>query len=165
MRFIELHKELERYGHFLVLKYKEKLQKDKTVASGRLSDSFTYELDESDIESKLSILALQYVGSISEGIENKRTPPSKEYNGKESDLLSWIRTKGIKPRKGGDSESNMKRMAFAIARSIGKHGVIARFGYKGTSIIDYVYKDISGILGQDLLAAYNRDVTRILEEM
>jgi len=158
VRFIELHKELERYGHFLVLKYREKLKKDRTFASGDLSDSFTYELSESDIQSKLSILALQYIGSVSEGINNKRTPPSTE-------ILKWIETKGIKPKEGGQSESNMKRMAFAIARSIGKHGVIARFGYKGTSIIDYVYKDISGILGQDLLAAYNRDVTRILEEM
>lgn len=165
VRFIELHKELDRYGSFLVQKYREKIKKDKTDASGNLSDSFTYELSESDMQSKLTILSLQYIGSISEGIVNKGTPPSQDYKGGDSELLKWIKTKGIKPRKGGDSDSNMKRMAFAISRSIGKHGIIARLGYKGTGIIDYVYKDISGILNKDLLDAYERDVTRILEKM
>jgi len=157
MRFIELNKTLEQYGDLLVKEYKKALARDKTDASGDLIESLTYEVNESDMEAKMSVLALEYMGAISGGIRNKRTADS-------DNILKWMEVKGIRPRKGGTSESNMKRTAFAIARSIGHHGIIERFGYSGSKVIDYVFKDIAPLLSRDLTIAFGNDVERIFKE-
>ena len=157
MRFIELNKTLEQYGDLLVKEYKKTLARDKTDASGDLIESLTYEVNESDMEAKMSVLALEYMGAISGGIRNKRTADS-------DNILKWMEVKGIRPRKGGTSPSNMKRTAFAIARSIGHHGIIERFGYSGSKVIDYVFNEIAPLLGRDILLAYERDIDKIFRE-
>jgi len=58
----------------------------------------------------------------------------------------------------------MKRMAFAIARSIGMRGMIKRYGFKGTGIIDNVYNSLSEKMGNDLFEAYRLDLEKQLKE-
>ena len=79
-------------------------------------------------------------------------------------VLEWAKEKGITPENGPNTESNRKRMAFAIARSIGVHGMIKRYGFKGTGIIDNVYNSLSRQMGEDLFEAYKQDLEEQLKE-
>jgi hypothetical protein len=78
--------------------------------------------------------------------------------------LNWVKTKNIVPRNGSSSLGNMKRLAFVIARSIGRRGTIARFGYRGTNIIDFVHKELGEQMGQEIFEAYKIDLEKILNK-
>lgn len=86
---------------------------------------------------------------------NEKAPPV-------SSLLAWIKRKGItftlsqkrtgliKATKNKTVRKGLKQvsiekarlgLAFAISRSIGKHGTIKRFNYHGANFFDHVVKD------------------------
>lgn len=56
-------------------------------------------------------------------------------------------------------------MAFAIARSIGVHGMIERYGFKGTGIIDKVFDSLSKQMETDLFKAYEKDLDEAIKEI
>jgi len=157
MKTNNLRAELQKYGRLYKQKFKSELRKDNTYASGRLDRSVTYKTKSTDSYSELSLLANSYIEQISEGRRVGRIPPSNE-------ILEWARAKKIRPENGGQSESNMKRMAFAIAKSIGLKGMIKRYGFKGTKIIDNVYNSLSMQMGEDLFEAYKQDLEEQLKE-
>ena len=68
-------------------------------------------------------------------------------------IIEWASAKGIRPRSG-----SMRKMANAIARSIKKRGIIKRFSYGGSNIFDRVYKRLEERIGEDLTAAYAKDI-------
>ena len=157
MKTNNLRAELQKYGRLYKQKFKSELRKDNTYASGRLDRSVTYKTKSTDSYSELSLLANSYIEQISEGRRVGRISPSNE-------ILEWARAKKIRPENGGQSESNMKRMAFAIAKSIGLKGMIKRYGFKGTKIIDNVYNSLSMQMGEDLFEAYKQDLEEQLKE-
>ena len=157
MKTNNLRAELQKYGRLYKQKFKSELRKDGTYASGRLDRSVTYKTKSTASYSELSLLANSYIEQISEGRRVGRIPPSNE-------ILEWARAKKIRPENGGQSESNMKRMAFAIAKSIGLKGMIKRYGFKGTKIIDNVYNSLSMQMGEDLFEAYKQDLEEQLKE-
>ena len=157
MKTNNLRAELQKYGRLYKQKFKSELRKDGTYASGRLDRSVTYKTKSTASYSELSLLANSYIEQISEGRRVGRIPPSNE-------ILEWARAKKIRPENGGQSESNMKRMAFAIAKSIGLRGMIKRYGFKGTKIIDNVYNSLSMQMGEDLFEAYKQDLEEQLKE-
>lgn len=157
MKTNNLRAELQKYGRLYKQKFKSELRKDGTYASGRLDRSVTYKTKSTASYSELSLLANSYIEQISEGRRVGRIPPSNE-------ILEWARAKKIRPENGGQSESNMKRMAFAIAKSIGLKGMIKRYGFKGTKIIDNVYNSLSMQMGEDLFEAYKQDLEKQLKE-
>ncbi len=152
-----LRAELQKYGRLYKKKFKSELKKDNTYASGRLDKSIAYKTKSTDSYSELSLLANSYIEQLSEGRRIGKIPSSTK-------ILEWAKEKGITPEKGGQSESNMKRMAFAIARSIGVHGMIERLGFKGTGIIDNVYNSLAEKMGNDLFEAYRLDLETQLKE-
>ena len=152
-----LRAELQNYGKLYKQKFKSELKKDNTYASGRLDRSVTYKTKSTNSYSELSLLANSYIEQLSEGRRIGKIPSSAK-------ILDWAKEKGITPEKGTASESNMKRMAFAIARSIGVHGMIKRYGFKGTGIIDNVYNSLSEKMGNDLFEAYRLDLEKQLKE-
>jgi hypothetical protein len=152
-----LRAELQKYGKLYKQKFKSELKKDNTYASGRLDRSIAYETKSTNSYSELSLLANSYIEQLSEGRRIGKIPSSTK-------ILDWAKEKGITPEKGGQSESNMKRMAFAIARSIGVRGMIKRYGFKGTGIIDNVYNSLSKQMGDDLFEAYRIDLEKQLKE-
>ena len=152
-----LRAELQKYGRLYKQKFKSELKKDNTYASGRLDRSVTYKAKSTSSYSELSLLANSYIEQLSEGRRIGKIPSSTK-------ILDWAKEKGITPEKGGQSESNMKRMAFAIARSIGMRGMIKRYGFKGTGIIDNVYNSLSKQMGDDLFNAYKLDLEQQLKE-
>lgn len=152
-----LRAELQKYGKLYKQKFKSELKKDNTYASGRLDRSVTYKTKSTNSYSELSLLANSYIEQISEGRRIGRIPSSTK-------ILEWAKEKGITPENGPNTESNRKRMAFAIARSIGVHGMIKRYGFKGTGIIDNVYNSLSRQMGEDLFEAYKQDLEEQLKE-
>ena len=157
MAFDNLENVLNKYAKAYTQKFKAKLKSDRTNASGRLVNSIKPEM----LENGFAILGKRYIEQISEGRKKGKMPP---WSPRDNSILSWVKTKNIVPRKGGSSLGNMKRLAFVIARSIGRRGTIARFGYRGTNIIDFVYKDLSVQMGQEIFEAYKIDLEKILNE-
>ena len=153
MAFDNLENELKKYAEAYTQKYKTKLISDGNKATGSLVNSIKPEM----LENGFSILANSYIEQISEGIKVGRIPPSNE-------ILEWARAKKIRPENGPDNESNRKRMAFAIARSIGMNGMLSRLGFRGTGIIDFVYSSLSRQMGEDLFEAYKQDLEEQLKE-
>lgn len=153
MAFDNLENQLKKYAEAYTQKYKSKLISDGNKASGKLVNSVKPKM----LKNGFSILAKSYIEQISEGRRVGRIPPSNE-------ILEWARAKKIKPEKGPDTESNRKRMAFAIARSIGMHGMLSKLGFKGTGIIDFVYNSLSREMGEDLFEAYKQDLEEQLKE-
>ena len=153
MAFDNLEEVLKKYAKAYTQKYKSKLLSDGNKASGKLINSIKPEM----LENGFSILANSYIEQISEGRRIGVTPSSTK-------ILEWAKKKNITPDKGTASESNMKRMAFAIARSIGVHGMLEKYGFKGTGIIDFVYKSLSEQMGNDLFEAYKIDLEQQLKE-
>jgi len=153
MAFDNLENQLKKYAEAYTQKYKSKLISDGNKASGKLVNSVKPKM----LKNGFSILAKSYIEQISEGRRVGRIPPSNE-------ILEWAKAKKIKPEKGPDTESNRKRMAFAIARSIGMHGMLQKLGFKGTGIIDFVYNSLSREMGEDLFEAYKQDLEEQLKE-
>jgi hypothetical protein len=158
MELLNLRAELRKYGRLYKKKYKSQIKKDKTDASGKLYKSISYKTKSTKRYSTLDLLANSYIEQISEGRRVGRIPPS-------NDILEWARAKKIKPENGPDTESNRKRMAFAIARSIGVHGMIERYGFKGTGIIDKVFNSLSKQMETDLFKAYEKDLDEAIKEI
>ena len=153
MAFDNLENQLNKYAEAYTQKYKSKLISDGNKASGKLVNSVKHKM----LKNGFSILAKSYIEQISEGRRLGKMPPSDK-------ILEWARAKKIRPEKGPDTESNRKRMAFAIARSIKLHGMLQELGFKGTGIIDFVYNSLSREMGEDLFEAYKQDLEEQLKE-
>ncbi len=158
MKVLNLRAELRKYGKLYKKKYKSQIKKDKTNASGDLYRSVNYIPDFNSNYSEISLVANNYIEQISEGRRRGVIPSSTK-------ILEWAKQKGITPEKGGQSKSNMERMAFAIARSIGVHGMIERLGFKGTGIIDKVFDSLSKQMETDLFKAYEKDLDEAIKEI
>jgi hypothetical protein len=113
------------------------------------------------LENGFAILGKRYIEQISEGRKKGKMPP---WSPRDNSILNWVKTKNIVPRNGSSSLGNMKRLAFVIARSIGRRGTIARFGYRGTNIIDFVHKELGEQMGQEIFEAYKIDLEKILNK-
>jgi hypothetical protein len=157
MRVTNLRAELKKYGRLYKQKFKSELKKDNTYASGNLYRSINYVPDFNDNYSEISLVANKYIEQISEGRRIGVTPSSTK-------ILEWAKQKGITPEKGTASDSNMKRMAFAIARSIGVHGMLKKYGFKGTGIIDTVYNSLSQEMEIDIIKAYELDLNEAIKK-
>lgn len=157
MAFDNLENVLNKYAKAYTQKLKDKLKSDRTNASGRLVNSIKPEM----LENGFAILGKRYIEQISEGRKKGKMPP---WSPRDNSILNWVKTKNIVPRNGSSSLGNMKRLAFVIARSIGRRGTIARFGYRGTNIIDFVHKELGEQMGQEIFEAYKIDLEKILNK-
>jgi len=147
-----------RLGDILVLKYKEKLAADNTVASGKLRDSFDYKLTGQGTNVMgLEILAAKYAKVIDEGRK-----PGKRKPGINA-IVSWMKAKGITPNR-GTKLKDYKEAASSIAKFIAEKGTIKRFGYKGTNYLSIVAQQYGepGIL--QILQAYEKDLKNKLDK-
>jgi hypothetical protein len=157
--FSNLQSELVKYGTLLVEKYKAQLKIDGTQATGDTEKSLNYIVG----SGRLEILANKSLELIDKGRGPGEAPPI-------SDILRWAEAKNIKPR-GSDgsfiqvSDSSLFWMAGNISNAIRDNGTIKRFGYKGSGIIDFVYKNNKEEMLNNIFAAYGRDVQEALNEI
>jgi hypothetical protein len=157
----KIGKYLKRKLH-LVAKYyieaaKAKVKSDQTYSSGEFADSIDYEL----IGESIDFTNVEYGKAVDEGSKSSSmgyARVSKEFIG---NILDWARMKGINPENGG----SLKGMAFAIAKTIKKDGIIQRFGNSGSQIFDRTYKELENKIGADITQAYADDITSKLEQL
>tara|TARA_R110000782_G_scaffold269943_1_gene369033 strand:+ start:193 stop:693 length:501 start_codon:yes stop_codon:yes gene_type:complete len=154
-----LESELVKYGKILVDKYKAQLKIDGTQATGDTEKSLNYIVN----GGKLEILANKSLELIDKGSEPGVTPQI-------SDILIWAEAKRIKPR-GSDgafvkvTDSSLFWMAGNISNAIRDNGTIKRFGYKGSGIIDFVYRNNKDEMLNDIFAAYGRDLQEAINKI
>ena len=154
MKVLNLRAELRKYGKLYKKKYKSQIKKDETDASGDLYRSINYVPDFNSNYSEISLVANSYIEQISEGRRRGVTPSSTK-------ILEWAKEKGITPENGPNTESNRNRMA----RSIGVHGMLKKYGFKGTGIIDKVFDSLSKQMETDLFEAYEKDLDKAIKEI
>lgn len=147
-----------RLGDILVLKYKEKLEVDGTVASGKLKDSFIYKLTGQGTNIMgLEVLAAKYAKVIDEGRKAGKRRPGVNA------IVAWMKAKGITPNR-GTKLKDYKEAASSIAKFIAERGTIKRFGYKGTNYLKIVAQQYGepGVL--QILQAYEQDLKNNLNK-
>ena len=151
-------KAMLRLGKLLVSKYKERLEGDDTVATGKLKDSFKYKMTGFDTNILgLEILAAKYAKIIDEGRKpGKRNPGIRP-------IMEWMKAKGIKPNR-GTKVKDYKEAASSIAKFIGEKGTIKRFGYKGSNYLSIVAEQYGGPGVITILEAYEQDLKKELDK-
>ena len=143
-------KAMLRLGKLLVSKYKERIMQDDTYATGKLHDSFKYNVY-GDLILNLDVLAAKYASVIDKGRKAGRRPPGSR------SIIEWMRAKNIKPYS-GTKASDYKKAAKSIADAISVNGSIARFNNSGTNFIKEVAKQYQGEGIVEVLNAYRKDI-------
>ena len=160
-----LDRELKLYGELLIREYRRKLVADKTIASGDLSNSLVFDIDQLNNSIALVISGYSYGRVIDEGRDaGKRMPPV-------SAIARWIMSKGefrIRDSKGRFKPKDIKsvnRAAYGVAKNIAKYGSLKRFNNSGTNFLTLVFDRISAQMGQDLALAFGADLQIELEKI
>lgn len=112
---IPLNKALEKAGNLIVTKMRDNLKQQKANASGKLSDSISYTIQEGNNETSLLIGMENYGPIVDEG-----RGPSKGGGGTDwkPKIIAWMKAKGIRPRAG----VTMETAAYLIYRKINQKG-------------------------------------------
>ena len=158
MDYVLTKQAMVRLGKTLVLRYRERIESDNTVATGKLRDSFKYKLtDLSDNVIGLEILAAKYAKVIDEGRKAGKRKPGI------NSIIAWMKAKGITPNR-GTKLKDYKEAASSIAKFIAEKGTIKRFGYKGTNYLKIVTQQYGepGVL--QILEAYEMDLKNELNK-
>lgn len=165
-RYVNLKRLLNLYGELFVREYRKRLKADGTYASGKASSSLEYGVTIGQLQSELSVLGERYITAISDGRGKMKTPPPS------TAILNWMKYKNIRVRdsKGRFAvakDYQLRGIAWAIARSIGRKGTIKDFpnknAYQGTGLIDIVYNNIKDTFGDEILEAFGEDIEYTLE--
>ena len=158
MKQTELDKTLRIVGKYYVEAVKNQLEKDETTATGSLKDSIGYKL----IDGSIDIFMAEHGKAIETG-----TGPASQGSNKVSkrfidDIIQWMDTK---PNIRANTPVEKSKIANAIARGIKRGGIIKRFGNTGTKMMDIVYNRLEKQIGDDLSAAYMRDLEKELNNL
>jgi len=145
---------LERVGEYFADEVREKLLSDGLHASGELAASIQTKI----VEGSIDVLNAKYGGAIDEGSRIAQSGYSKISKAYIKNIMDWANMKGVRPDSGDTSLGAMRGMAFAIAKSIKKRGLIKRFGNTGAKVYDRVYKELEEQIGKDLMEGYAADI-------
>lgn len=156
LKYIHTRQALNTAGKLLEGKLKRQLKIDGTVATKKLLNSISYSLSFGEDTNKLLIWANKSIAYVDRGRKEGKAPAI-------STILKWAEAKGLRPRgSNGSFIENNKRnrywMARNIAKSIGEHGTIKRFGYAGSNILDFVMKQNKPTVQKSVMDAFQRDL-------
>jgi hypothetical protein len=169
MNETELNKALNSVGDILVERLKTNSRNDGFYLTGKLNNSWRYDI----VEKELKIYAEKYAGALSSGINNKGRTGKEMYR----NLGEWARKRGMQPllRKYSNgkntgrfrkvTESSYTALGFLISRSIAKKGISERFGYKGSGFIELTIKQTKKQIENTLSEAYLKDITNELNNL
>ena len=167
-----LDRELKLYGELLVREYRRKLMEDKTIASGDLSNSFVFDIEQLNNSIALVISGYSYGRVIDEGRRaGEPMPVDMRSQFPLSAITRWIMSKGsfrIRDSKGRFKPKTLKnasRVAYGVAKAISQNGSLARFNHTGTNFLTLVFERISAQMGQDLALAFGADLQIELEKI
>lgn len=147
---VNLDKALAYVGEYYLEEVRSQLIQDGTQSTGELAAS----LDTNIVGDEIDIVNTKYGKAVDEGSRPASQGSAKVSKAFIADILEWASLKGITPDKGG----SMKGMAFAIAKTIKKRGVIKRFGNQGSKVFDRVYKRLEEQIGEDISEGYLKDI-------
>ena len=160
-----LNREMKLYGDLLVREYRKKLKEDKTFASGDLSKSLVFDLEQLNNSIALVISGYEYGREVDTGTyKYSKMPPV-------SAIARWIESKGdfrIRDSKGRFKAKTIKdvnRAAYGLAKAIRQRGTIARFNNSGTNFLTLVFDRLAGKMGEDLALAFGADLQIELEKI
>lgn len=150
---------LNRVGRYYVDASRSKLQSLGHHATGELANSLDFELAGQEI----NILTTQYGEAVDMGSSVSSRGFGKVSYRFVEDILRWATAKGIRPNSRNNTTGNMRKMAYAIARTIQKDGIIQQYGNQGAKVFDQVYAELEDRIGDDILEAYQQDVQEMLD--
>lgn len=152
-----LKRKLKLVAKYYIEEAKRTLKSDKTYASGKFADSINYKF----VGQSIDFTNIEYGKAVDEG----STPASSGYDKVSKafidNILDWAKFKGVTPDNGG----SMKGMAFAIAKTIKKDGIIQRFGNSGSQIFDRTYQELEERIGADITQGYADDIKNKLDNL
>ena len=148
-------KALHNVGEYYTDSVREQLIIDGLQSSGELAASIDYDI----VDGSLDILNAKYGGAIDEGSSPARQQ-GKISRAMLKNIMDWANMKGIKPEKG-----TMRDMAWAIAKTVKKKGIIQRYGNQGAKIYDRVYSELEERIGADLMEGYQLDIKEKLNKL
>lgn len=166
---MSLKKVLDNFASEFKTRLERGARLDKTDATGKFVKGFV--VDVSDNEIVISNLT-EYANAVIEGASPAKT------NNKGATRLRrierWVRAKGIKPyvklgngstRFLSSTDKRYKSALYAIARGIARRGTIKRFGYKGSNLINRVYREMEDKIGIQLTEQYRKDLIGEIERI
>lgn len=165
-----LMREMQVIGEIVESRVKRQMKVDKFVASGKTLSSIKSEVYSRGDLISMGLSSRSAYGSTDEvlslldrGFKPKPVPNP-------SFILAWMKEKNIQPKGRGRrfvkaTNSNMKKAAWAISKSIGQLGAIARFGYKGSNILEFALGPIEQKITEDILSAFGDDIDTMINEM
>lgn len=142
-----LQKALKDVGVLYVEEVKQQLKRDGTHATGNLSKSISYKI----VDESVDISMAKYGKAVEEGSSPTGGLDTKVSTRFLNDIMEWMRFKRIGVGK------NQKSIANAIARGIKKNGIIKRFS-GGSDMLDKAYNRLEKQIGEELSAAYLKDL-------
>ena len=153
-----IDKILSQYGNNIVFNIQRELRINNNIATGKALESLRYVIEHSDSSVILSILGENYIKAIDEGRKPGKKAPSS------TDIERWINAKSsfrLRDRSGrfkAKTESNIKRAAFNIARSIGIKGT------KPYNLLEYAVKPLEAkILGDVVTAFVEEELNKMIK--
>jgi len=151
-----LRKALQKIGRMYKAKLVQKIKEDGTTASGNLEKNIRFRTT----ENSLSIIAPDYLGTVSDGKKATGKNPSGQMV---SRIISWMKYKKlpIRNNKGRfitKTSSNYRRASFAIARSINRNTSRNKFQWRGSNVIDRAYKDIEENVNEEIVNAFKASI-------
>ena len=132
---------IEDWGGELVEALVRSLEKKKKNASGKLADSIVYDLKYFGDFFQFSLSMDDYWSNVDKGRRAGSMPPT-------APIVKWLGYQSVKSKRpwaNGLTAKQKQRMAFAIARNIGKNGI------KGSNFF-------SDVVNQRLLDKFKADV-------
>lgn len=134
------------YGEQFVNDLIKRLNEDGSNTTGKGAKSLRYKSSETGF----TISGNQYLGALSDGLRPEQFKNRNNVEGAPSprNLEEWVKRKVA---VGADAQE-IKRLSFAISRSIWKKGTLEKNGYygKGTDFIDFVINKNTGSLVRDV---------------
>jgi hypothetical protein len=152
-----LKRKLKLVAKYYIEAAKRNLKDDKTYASGKFADSIKYEF----VGQSIDFTNIEYGKAVDEGSSPASAGYDKVSKAFISNIIEWAKFKGITPDNGG----TLKNMAFGIAKTIKKDGIIQRFGNSGSQIFDRTYQELEERIGADITQGYADDIKNKLDNL
>jgi hypothetical protein len=132
MEFKNIRTYLSDFGNEVAQAYKDKIIKNKVVATGKLRDSIKYKIVETENNIAVYLDAEDYWINIEEGRKPGTYPPTKP-------LKSWIKLKGLKMNE------------YQLSKSIKTKGIKAKPFFKNTlNETEVNYEELEMALKKDI---------------
>lgn len=160
-----LSEELNKIAEDLKIRLQREARVDGTVASGSFAKGFDVKVTDDSI---VITNNTKYANAIINGAGKARKPKPPI-----DSIIKWAKAKRIRPyiKKGRSgvrftkiTESSYKKMAWAIIKGksgesgISGKGIIKRFNYSGSNLLNRVYKETEDKIGIKITEAFREDL-------